>query len=174
MAGEIATSRAATAAPAVPRKAPAPRWAATSATPERGGDGAQGDLVDLDVPPRALEPGGRQGQVVEGRPVVLRGVVGVAPALEQGPELVRVHGLVGVHRARGEAREAQGRGQQDRGEKDPSRAKRDRDRLHPRQGSRTAGCRQQPAAPVHPSAPTTAAKSSARGARIVSGAPLTG
>ncbi len=141
---------------------------------QRGGDDAQGALVDRDVPPRALEPGGGQGQVVEGGPVVLRRIVGVPPALEQRPELVRVHGLVAVHRTLGEARKAQGRGQQDRGEKDPSRAKRDRDRLHPRQGSRTAGCRQQPAAPVHPSAPTTAAKSSARGARIVSGTPLTG
>ena len=156
------------------QEGPRPEVGGDESHAERGGDDAQGDLVDLDVPRRALEPGGRQGQVVEGGPVVLRGIVGVAPAFEQGPELVRVNGLVGVHRAQGEAREAQRRGQQDRGEKDPSRAKRDRGRLHPRQGSRTAGYRQQPAAPVQPSAPTTAAKSSARGARIVSGAPVTG
>ena len=160
---------------------------------QRGGDDAQGALVDLDVPPRALEPGGGQGQVVEGGPVVLRGVVGVAPALEQGPELVRVHGLVGVHRTLGEARKAQRRGQQDRREKDPSRTKRHhRSRRLSRASSSGMPCphlsaddsrtsaagagrpRQPPAAPVHPSAPTTAAKSSARGARMVSGTPLAG
>ena len=88
---------------------------------EHGGDEAQRDLVDLHVSAFPPEPGGKEGQKVEGRPVVLGGVVGVAPALEQGPELVRVNRLVGVHRARREIRQAQSRGQQDGDEKDPPR-----------------------------------------------------
>ena len=80
------------------QEAPGPDGGGDEKHPEQGRNHAQGDLVDLDVPPCPLEPGRGQGQVVEGGPVVLRGVVGVAPLLQQGPELVRVDGLVGVHR----------------------------------------------------------------------------
>jgi hypothetical protein len=109
--------------------------------PEHGGNGAQGDLVDVDVPPRALEPGRRQGQIVEGGSVVLGRIVGVDPAFEQGPELVRVNRLVGVHRPQSEARKAQRRGQQDRDEEDPSRTPGDHRWVTPegRDHSRRAG-----------------------------------
>ncbi len=50
--------------------------------------------------------------------MVLGGIVGVAPAFQQGPELVGVDRLVGVHRPRGEIGKAQRRGQQEGAEKD--------------------------------------------------------
>jgi hypothetical protein len=86
--------------------------------PEERGNDAERHLVDLHVSAGPLEPGRGQGEVVERRSVVLRGVVGVVSLLQEGAELVGMDGLVRVHRPPVEGGETQGRAHEDRHQED--------------------------------------------------------
>ena len=97
--GGLLISVAEDAAGAVLQQARDAGFAAALVGPDLALEGGEGEL--------AAQPRGRQGQVVEGRPVMVERVVAVLAAFEQRAELDGLVGLVVVHRPLVEPHEPQ-------------------------------------------------------------------